>query len=91
MRDETVAVVELESKTKSKPMSLAVVNHENAMPGEEGLKFAVRSSKDEIEIKAITTALGQANWNRRIAAEKLQISYKTLLYKIRQYHLEASA
>ena len=91
MRDETVAVVELESKTKSKPMSLAVVNHENAMPGEEGLKYAVRSSKDEIEIKAITTALGQANWNRRIAAEKLQISYKTLLYKIRQYHLEASA
>ncbi|HWZ13465.1 MAG TPA: sigma-54 dependent transcriptional regulator [Acidobacteriaceae bacterium] len=91
MRDETVAVVELESKTKSKPMSLAVVNHENAAPSEDGLKFAVRSSKDEIEIKAITTALGQANWNRRIAAEKLQISYKTLLYKIRQYHLEASA
>jgi DNA-binding NtrC family response regulator len=91
MRDETVAVVELESKTKSKPMSLAVVNHENVAPGEEGLKYAVRTSKDEIEIRAITTALGQANWNRRIAAEKLQISYKTLLYKIRQYHLEASA
>lgn len=91
MRDETVAVVELESKTKAKPMSLAVVNHENAAPIEEGLRYAVRSSKDEIEIKAIKTALGQANWNRRIAAEKLQISYKTLLYKIRQYHLEASA
>lgn len=90
MRDETVAVVELESKTKAKPMSLAVVNHEN-VNAEEGLKFAVRTSKDEIEIKAITTALGQANWNRRIAAEKLQISYKTLLGKIRQYHLEASA
>jgi DNA-binding NtrC family response regulator len=39
----------------------------------------------------ILEVLDQAKWNRRIAAERLQISYKALLYKIRIYNLEASA
>ena len=31
------------------------------------------------------SALEQTNWNRKQAAAILQISYKALLYKIRQY------
>ena len=50
-----------------------------------GLKSLGRSAKDEAEALAITRALEQTNWNRKQAAAILQISYKALLYKIRQY------
>src|SRR4051812_30915494 len=50
-----------------------------------GLKSLARSAKDEAEALAITRALEQTNWNRKQAATILQISYKALLYKIRQY------
>jgi len=50
-----------------------------------GLKSLARSAKDEAEAVAITQALEQTNWNRKQAAAILQISYKALLYKIRQF------
>ncbi len=50
-----------------------------------GLKSLARSAKDEAEGEAIRQALEQTNWNRKRAAALLQISYKALLYKIRQY------
>jgi DNA-binding NtrC family response regulator len=50
-----------------------------------GLKSLARGAKDEAEAQAITQALEQTNWNRKQAAANLQISYKALLYKIRQY------
>ncbi len=50
-----------------------------------GLKSLARSAKDEAEAEAITKALEQTNWNRKQAAALLKISYKALLYKIRQY------
>src|SRR5579864_7809229 len=50
-----------------------------------GLKSVARTAKDEAEAQAITRALEQTNWNRKQAAAILQISYKALLYKIRQY------
>ncbi len=60
----------------------------NATPTPEpktGLKKLVRGLKDEAEMEAITIALGRTGWNRKQAAAELQISYKALLYKIRQY------
>ena len=50
-----------------------------------GLKSLARTAKDEAEAQAITQALERTNWNRKQAAGILQISYKALLYKIRQY------
>jgi two-component system, NtrC family, response regulator AtoC len=50
-----------------------------------GLKSVARSAKDEAEAQAIARALEQTSWNRKQAAALLQISYKALLYKIRQY------
>jgi DNA-binding NtrC family response regulator len=50
-----------------------------------GLKSLARTAKDEAEGEAIRQALEQTNWNRKQAAALLQISYKALLYKIRQY------
>jgi len=53
-----------------------------------GLKALVRNLKDEAEVEAITKALEQTNWSRKEAARLLDISYKALLYKIRQYGID---
>ncbi len=50
-----------------------------------GLKSLARNAKDEAEAEAIAKALDETNWNRKQAAALLKISYKALLYKIRQY------
>ena len=50
-----------------------------------GLKSLVQSVKGETERNAIASALDQAGWNRKAAARLLQVSYRTLLYKIEQY------
>jgi len=57
----------------------------SASGGGGGLKSLDRSAKDEAEAEAIAKALDETNWNRKQAAALLQISYKALLYKIRQY------
>ena len=55
--------------------------------GISGLKSLVQSVKGEAERNAIATALDQARWNRKAAARLLKVSYRTLLYKIEQYHM----
>ncbi len=59
--------------------------------GHGGLKSLVRSLKDEAEAEAIARTLEQTNWNRKEAARILNISYKALLYKTRQYGIEGPA
>lgn len=56
---------------------------------EQGLKALVRSLKDEAEMEAIADALEKTNWSRKEAAQLLGISYKALLYKMRQFKLDA--
>ncbi len=53
-----------------------------------GLKSLVRSLKDDAEAEVIARTLEQTNWNRKEAARILNISYKALLYKTRQYGIE---
>ena len=52
-----------------------------------GLKSLARSARGDAEVRAILRALEQTNWNRKQAAERLKISYKALLYKIRDYEI----
>jgi len=52
-----------------------------------GLKPLARAVKKEAEAAAIAHALEQTNWHRQKAAAVLKISYKALLYKIKQYDL----
>jgi len=84
LADEAAAINELRPGGESATMAAAVVN---ANQGDHagGLKSVARSAKDEAEADAITRALEQTNWNRKQAAALLKISYKALLYKIRQY------
>jgi two-component system response regulator AtoC len=51
----------------------------------QNLKRLVRGLKDEAEMQAIAEALKQTNWRRKEAARLLGISYKALLYKMRQF------
>jgi DNA-binding NtrC family response regulator len=57
-------------------------------PTNGDLKSYVRTLKDDAEIMAIGEALQQTNWNRKAASRLLKISYKALLYKIREYGLQ---
>jgi two-component system response regulator AtoC len=61
---------------------------EPAIPREQGLKALVRGLKDEAEMEAIADALEKTRWCRKDAAKMLGISYKALLYKMRQFNLD---
>ena len=61
---------------------------EVTLPKEQGLKALVRGLKDEAEMEAIADALDKTRWCRKDAAKMLGISYKALLYKMRQFNLD---
>ena len=54
------------------------------------LKVAARAASRSTERELILKALERTQWNRKRAARELQISYKALLYKIRQTGLRVS-
>jgi DNA-binding NtrC family response regulator len=84
--DEALAVAEFETRVGD-GVSPFVPTQDAVAEKPVGLKSLVRSLKDEAEMQAISRALEQTNWNRKKAADILNISYKALLYKIRQYGL----
>jgi len=57
--------------------------------GPSSLKSLVQTVKLETERTAIAAALDRTGWNRKAAARLLRVSYRTLLYKIEQYHMRA--
>jgi len=52
---------------------------------------SLRHLRAEAEIRGIKRALEQTGWNRRRAAELLSVSYRGLLYKIRQHNITSAA
>ena len=82
--DENLAVSELQPRNDGTGGASGEASSKTAN-GAGGLKSLARNAKDGAEAEAITRALEQTNWNRKQAATILQISYKALLYKIRQY------
>lgn len=83
LADENAAIRELEeaiAKQTEEPLG----SRQQPQPD---LKQMVRSLKNEAEIEAIANALEETGWNRKRAAALLNISYKALLYKIRQYDI----
>jgi DNA-binding NtrC family response regulator len=74
----------------------APVTPENAEPSLEGVRqeaapsaarVTLRTLRAETEMQAISHALEQTGWNRKRAAQLLSISYRGLLYKIRQHNI----
>jgi DNA-binding NtrC family response regulator len=79
--DEQIAVSELVSTTSgSRAVATEAPNH--------SLKAAARAASREAERELILKALARTRWNRKRAAQDLQISYKSLLYKLKQIGLE---
>ncbi|MFZ0759749.1 MAG: sigma-54 dependent transcriptional regulator, partial [Candidatus Sulfotelmatobacter sp.] len=56
----------------------------------KSLKSLIQSVRWEAERSAIGAALDKTGWNRKAAARLLGVSYRTMLYKIDQYHMSAA-
>jgi len=54
---------------------------------DRSLKSVVHEVKCEAERNVIGAALQRTGWNRKAAARLLKVSYRTMLYKIDQYHM----
>ena len=54
------------------------------------LKVAARAASRRTEKELILQALERTRWNRKRAARELQISYKSLLYKIKQIGVQGN-
>jgi DNA-binding NtrC family response regulator len=74
----------LPSETAQCSLEATAMRPQNEME----LKQHVRDLKREAESAVIARKLGENGWNRKAAANDLKISYKALLYKIKQYNLE---
>jgi len=69
------------------PEPIAVSEPPTGEDHTSGLRSLVQTVKGEAERNAIAVALDQTRWNRKAAARLLKVSYRTLLYKIQQYHM----
>jgi two-component system response regulator AtoC len=76
--DERLAIAELGAGAPEARKMPAVT-----VPG-HSLKAAARAASREAERELILDALTRTRWNRKRAAQELQISYKSLLYKLKQ-------
>ena len=84
LQDEKTVIADL-GLAKNAASSAAEKVQDHMVAG--GLKKLVRGLKGEAESTVIAGALEETGWNRKAAANDLQISYKALLYKIKQYDL----
>jgi DNA-binding NtrC family response regulator len=55
-----------------------------------GTRPTLRSMRAAAEVSAIRHALEETRWNRKRAAKLLSISYRGLLYKLRQHRIVQS-
>jgi two-component system, NtrC family, response regulator AtoC len=77
--DEQLAIAELRSAGSAGPRKSEFVPERS-----HSLKVAARAASREAEREMILEALTRTRWNRKRAAQDLQISYKSLLYKLKQ-------
>jgi two-component system response regulator AtoC len=82
--NEELALSELRSAHRN---NIEVRQPSVASQGLSGLKSLAKSVKKEAEAAAIVQALKHTNWHRQKASRLLKISYKALLYKIKEYDL----
>jgi two-component system, NtrC family, response regulator AtoC len=86
LADESAAVAELQKGPVHDAHNAVVIPLEEKPP-QPDLKEMVRNLKNGAEMEVIAQTLEETAWNRKRAATRLNISYKALLYKIRQYDI----
>jgi two-component system, NtrC family, response regulator AtoC len=87
MRDPDAAASELEAKIEPPRRSFRATRPEGRLAVGSGMRSIVRDLKERTEMQMIQDALEASRWNRRQAAQFLDISYRALLYKIQQHRL----
>src|SRR5262249_39884915 len=87
LQDEALAIAELEAKDGSAGMTGHLDDEAAILNSGAGLKSMVQSLKERAEPRIIERVLIATKWNCKMAAIQLQISYKALLYKMKQYHI----
>lgn len=81
MNDPKAVLSQLALQMNESPVSVS--------PGKSSpLKMAARAASHRTERQLILETLAKTRWNRKRAAQELQISYKSLLYKLKQIHSE---
>jgi two-component system response regulator AtoC len=82
LADEQLATAELSATARETRKIEAIARYSYS------LKAAARAASREAERELILKALARTRWNRKRAAQELQISYKSLLYKLKQIGFE---
>ncbi|HEY2646246.1 MAG TPA: sigma 54-interacting transcriptional regulator [Candidatus Acidoferrales bacterium] len=93
--DETLAthdlLIENGAKATEPIPGAAKISHSNySHAPARSLKEAARAASRVAEREMILQQLERTHWNRKRAARELQISYKALLYKLKQLGLDGS-
>jgi two-component system response regulator AtoC len=93
--DEHLATHDLTVENRAKAADPALDSSRNPEPGNShvpsgSLKEAARAASRVAERAMILNQLERTHWNRKRAARELQISYKALLYKLKQLGLDGS-
>jgi len=87
MRDPEAAARELETKIEATRGGFPRAQFDSKPLRGPGMRSVVRDLKERTEMQMIQDALEMSRWNRRQAAQSLNISYRALLYKIQQHRL----
>lgn len=72
------------------PEAVRIPEHGSSQIPSGSLKEAARAASRQAERAMILNQLERTRWNRKRAARELQISYKALLYKLKQLGLDGS-
>jgi DNA-binding NtrC family response regulator len=85
---KTLVAIGNESITIAALCATATKSNANGDGRQLSLKQASRAASLQVERELISEVLTSTGWNRKRAARELRISYKALLYKIRQMGIE---
>jgi two-component system, NtrC family, response regulator AtoC len=88
LKDAARAIVALGDETLAMGGLRSLLRRVGANGEKISLKDAARAASREAEREIILQVLTRTRWNRRRAAQELQISYKALLYKLKQIGYE---
>jgi transcriptional regulator with PAS, ATPase and Fis domain len=87
LQDQALAIAELEENQAGAAMAREFDQADDLVRPGEGLKSLVQTLKERAEPRIIERVLIATKWNCKMAAIQLKISYKALLYKMKQYHI----
>jgi two-component system, NtrC family, response regulator AtoC len=87
--DGELALSDLVLSTAPDPIEPRRDNAVNNQPNNtRSLKAAAREASRRVERQLILNSLERTHWNRKRTARELQISYKALLYKLKQLDID---